>query len=181
MHFDDEKVAAQSLQMLSSPTYNAKGLCLVSNHPILSTLKEFLLSSTTLKSMLDIDSIETKLKDKVSCYNANTVIDNSKTKVNGKLKSKTGNGAIWANDTETVLNQVNPRNLTVLVLSIMLEIKVIIVSSISRNHVVTLIEYLMLCIKPLQYCHLYLPMVPSASSQHITDCPSPYILVKLLN
>ena len=46
------------------------------------------------------------------------------------------------------------------------------------SHIVFLGEYIKEAIAPLEYCHLYLPNVPSSlANNSVTDCPTPFFLV----
>ena len=75
-----------------------------------------------------------------------------------------------------VIQMISPRNLVTLVLSCLLEQKILIISRRSITLTTMLCELIRACIKPLYWAYLYEPALPSTMLSTLTQCPLPFII-----
>ena len=57
-----------------------------------------------------------------------------------------------------------------------LEYKILLVSTAKHNAVLAVGEWLKLASAPLQWCHIYAPVVPQRLAIELLQCPAPYLL-----
>lgn len=76
---------------------------------------------------------------------------------------------------ETLFQCLNPRNLVLVFLALLLECKVLLISE--RLTLLTIAgEGLRFLLHPLKWCHVYVPLVPEVMIDHVIGCPTPFIM-----
>jgi hypothetical protein len=79
-------------------------------------------------------------------------------------------------DANLVFETLNPRNIVTIFLAVLLEVKIVVVSSVSLTASLVLGEWLRRAMLPLNMCHLYIPVLPQSFAADLLECPAPFFL-----
>jgi hypothetical protein len=78
-------------------------------------------------------------------------------------------------DYDVIACVLTPRLVSIVFVALLLELKVILLADGTTSGLTILAEFLRLSISPLQWCHVYAPVIQN-SGCGILDCPTPYFV-----
>jgi hypothetical protein len=169
---------------LSGIAYVAYGMCLMTKNPLVVQLRKVVANVAVdyevayLATLHDNQSSDEEIElpasiaDKIS-KSMFLHVENSSEQRSSTVATSTG---IENFDHQLILENLSPINLVTVLVAFLLEYRIVVVSSQALSAATHLGEWLKTAIFPLNFSHLFAPLVPPDIGLQLVSCPTPYFI-----